>query len=421
MLIVLLIPGVVQNLELGGVPLVAVFDLNTSTRAVHGRTLRGRTLTFVRADSGRIRDHETGSVWDVVTGTASEGEYLGHRLPTTDYGIEDVFPYLGVTPDANPLLAVWQRFDTNWYLALAGRGYAANDVSNVYFPLYPLTVHALGLVVGNDLLAALLISNLALIIALVLLYRLTNELMGETAARRTLAYLVLFPTSFFLFAAYTESLFLALALAALTSARRGQWLWAALWGMLAALTRLQGLLLIVPLFALWWSARAPGPSLGRARQGLALLALPGATSAFLMFNRMSLLSSYVGELHTRFVWPWENVAAAVSSLPRSTVTLMDLANLLITLGLAVLLGFVWKRLPRELALYAVVMFLAPLFRMTDTQPLVSMARYVLVLFPVFMVLGFAGGCRRLNRALVYLSLLGGLYLSAQFWLWGWVA
>jgi len=70
--------------------------------------------------------------------------------------------------------------------------------------------------------------------------------------------------------------------------------------------------------------------------------------------------------------------------------------------------------------YALLMYLAPLFRMTTLQPLVSMDRYVLAVFPVFIWLGARGQNAWVNRAVVYLSFPLQLYLSAQFVLWGWV-
>jgi hypothetical protein len=81
---------------------------------------------------------------------------------------------------------------------------------------------------------------------------------------------------------------------------------------------------------------------------------------------------------------------------------------------------VWRALPREFALYATVMFLAPLFRMTTTQPLVSMLRYVLILFPMFMLWAQWGKNGWVNRAVIYVSFPLSLYFSAQFWMWGWV-
>ncbi len=76
--------------------------------------------------------------------------------------------------------------------------------------------------------------------------------LGEELARRTLLYVCIFPTAFFFFAAYNESLFLLLVAGAFLAMRRQRWWLAGLLGCLAALTRSAGLLLVVPyLYELW--------------------------------------------------------------------------------------------------------------------------------------------------------------------------
>jgi hypothetical protein len=150
------------------------------------------------------------------------------------------------------------------------------------------------------------------------------------------------------------------------------------------------------------------------------LLLPLSTTAFLAFTNLSLLASYEGELHARFVMPWDNVLASITLLSSGQGSPIDAINLVATIGFGAMLFIVWKKLPREYGLYSLAMFFAPLFRMTTTQPLVSMDRYALALFPVFMLWGIWGKNSWVNRAVVYLSFPLQLYLSAQFVMWGWV-
>jgi len=272
--------------------------------------------------------------------------------------------------------------------------------------------------------AALLISNLALIGALAMLYRLGEALFDTSSARRVVAYWMLFPTAFFLMAVYTESLFLFLTLAAFDFARRSRWIIAALFGALAALTRLQGVLLVIPLAWMWWQNDRRLPTADHCIAHVIgftpLLLIPLATAAFLALTNLSLLSSYVGELHARFVLPWDNLGALIALLASGRASVVDGLNLLTTLGFGAMMVAVWRVLPREYGLYALAMYLAPLFRMTTAQPLVSMDRYALAIFPVFVLWGVWGKHAWVNRAFVYLSFPLQLYLSAQFVLWGWV-
>ena len=155
-------------------------------------------------------------------------------------------------------------------------------------------------------------------------------------------------------------------------------------------------------------------------RGLVLLLIPVITVAFLVLTNFALLTIYEGQLHARFVMPWENIGVAITLLASGRGSFIDALNLLATLGIGAMLVVVWEKMPLEYTLYALVMWLAPLFRMTTTQPLVSMVRYALALFPMFVVWGAWGKNTWVNRAILYLSFPLNLYLSAQFVMWGWV-
>ena len=321
-----IMPMAVQNLDLFGTPVVAAFDLASNERYVFSRQVDGAILSFRLGDPGNVADLQTGSEWSLRNGLALSGPYAGRRLGPSSYDSEDLYPYHGVAPDPNPLLGVWQRFDANWYLDIAEGGYSATGGSAVYFPLYPIAIRLVGdLLSGRELLAALLISNLSVIVALVLLYKISSDLVGASGARRALVYLAMFPTSFFFLAPYTESLFLCLSLATLYSALRGRMLGAGLLGALAALTRLQGVVLMLPLIYIWWAERG---KLAWSKKEtnrtlfprilhfcsalfdshfLVLLLIPLATASFLLVTNLSLLASYEGQLHARFVLPWDNL------------------------------------------------------------------------------------------------------------------
>jgi hypothetical protein len=153
------------------------------------------------------------------------------------------------------LLGPWQRFDSQRYLAIAREGYT-DERNSVFPPLYPLAIRALGTLFGGgptaNLTAAIFLANLACLAFLILLHHVVSHEIGPHYATRTLIYLVLFPTGFFLFAPYTEPIFMLLTLGALWAARNGRFWLAGSLGFLAALTRLTGWILIVPLaYEVW--------------------------------------------------------------------------------------------------------------------------------------------------------------------------
>jgi hypothetical protein len=161
--------------------------------------------------------------------------------------------YYGPTFSTAPYLRSLTTGDSNHLLGIAAQGYHAEPLIGQFrdwpfFPLYPLITRGVSLLTGGDVaLAGVLVSNLAFVVALVLLYHLAEPVLGADGALRSLAFVALAPGAVAYAMAYSDSTFLVLAASSMLAAQRGRWsLMAVLYG-LACLTRLQGLLLAVPL------------------------------------------------------------------------------------------------------------------------------------------------------------------------------
>src|SRR5687767_9154939 len=159
-------------------------------------------------------------------------------------------------------LAVWNRWDAPHYLDIARMGYVSEGVEArwiVFYPLYPWLVRVVSYALRDELLSAFFVSGVASVAAGLLLYRLARIDEPETVARASVFYMLVFPTAYFLHIGYTESLFLALALGSFLAARARCWWAAGLLAGLAALTRVNGLLLAPALaFEAWEQYRAGG-------------------------------------------------------------------------------------------------------------------------------------------------------------------
>ena len=159
---------------------------------------------------------------------------------------------------AGPIVTSLTGWDGWWYLGIARNGYHAAPISGQYhdyafFPLYPALVRVLSLATpAFDGLVAVLLSNVLFLVALWLLYRLTADVLDEERALWSCVILALFPFSWVFSMAYGESLFLALSLGSLLGAERGRAGWAVVLAALAGLTRLPGVLLIVPVALILW-------------------------------------------------------------------------------------------------------------------------------------------------------------------------
>jgi len=349
-------------------------------------------------------------------------------------------PYLGLTPLEGGwrglLLGVWQRWDTLWYMLIARDGYGLQDTRIFAPPLYPGLMRLLGRALGGGetalLVGGLLVSNLAAIALFAYLYRLLEMEWDATTARRSVAYLALFPSAIFLLAAYAESLFLLCVVAAFYHARRGECVRAGAWGLLAPLARLPGTAILLPLG--WelvrqrWTRRASGerPQWQRAWP-LGLIVLGGL--AFPLYVHLalgadSLLAPFA--IHTqrfigRFAWPWQSLWTAVRVLVGGQFRVIepfDLASAVLFIALTVA---AWRTQPRIYGVYMAVMLGGSLTKVSEVQPLLSLSRYVLVLFPGFVVL--ARWCRDrpwAQRTIVYASTALSIFFVGQFAIWGWV-
>jgi hypothetical protein len=331
--------------------------------------------------------------------------------------------YKDVPVEINSWLEPWQRWDTLHYQAIAARGYSAFDTALFTPPLYPLLMRWVGWLTGNTLLAGLIISGLFALLAILMMYRLAlHELGNQADALRSALYLISFPAALFLFAAYTESIFLSAAIACLFAARRARWIEAGLWGGVVALARAPGILIIVPVFySAWVSWRTE-----RAWRPFSAVILIGVLAAlFPLYAWGSGGFTPVDIIHAvgrggYLTFPGLNLIEAARRIFSGQLPEENAMELFFALLFIVLTIFIWNKLPRVYGVYAATFMLLFLARMGTPQPLVSTARYVLEIFPAFIILAHWGRNPWINRLILYPSWIALLFFAGQFAMWGWV-
>jgi hypothetical protein len=314
-----------------------------------------------------------------------------------------------------------ERQDAVWYLRLADEGWSTGDASAAFFPLYPLTVRAVAWVLpGDDLLAALLVSNLAFLGALLALFAMTAEAFGDRVARRAIVVAAIFPTAFFFLAPYTESLFLLLSILAFREARHDRWGRVALFGALAALTRSVGILLIPALLLdAFRAGRARSRrALGGRLAGAAAIAL-GPLCWFVWWGVVH--GNWLAPLDAQRDWgrelqpPWVSLGHAVEFAWRfQSYWLLDLVIVSIAIGG---LALALPALRPSEAAYGALSLLLPLIDPFADRPLLSVARFAVVVFPALWGLSGVGfGRRKLPEPLVTSVLAAGWAISALLFL-----
>jgi hypothetical protein len=336
---------------------------------------------------------------------------------------------------------MWARWDSEWFLLIAQDGYnVADRISGLgvayepsaaagFLPLYPMMIRVLGALIG-PVAAGVLISNFCLFISLVLLQRLLRLEIGgergEEAGMAACAALLLFPSSLFLSAVYSESLFLMLTLAAFLALRRRRFWSAGIYGGLAALTRPFGLLLVIPFLWEWWSSWRQGPgAVGQRRPPIWSVAsvglIPAALGGFLLYCGQ-VFGDPLALLRRQERWrgglsgPWRAFVRWWEAGPTAHGSHGSTFELVVAILFLVMLGFMARRLRLSYTLYA-----AAGMTLALGSTLWSFSRLALTLFPFFMVIGvsWAEGRRCLPTVYAFVGAsLSGL-MMALFANWWW--
>ncbi len=330
-------------------------------------------------------------------------------------------------------LAPWYRWDTTHYLEIAEEGYAANLVNTVWPPFFPALIRLVGFIFTPSILAGIIVSNLSAILAFYFLFVLVKEHWGETTASTTLLLLFTFPTAFYLIAVYTESLFLLLTAGCFLALHKKQWIWAGIFAAVASLTRLQGAILVLPVMAeglIQLKAAVEGRRVLLLKLCAAIFMTPLALAIFTAYVHFGLGAGWpwntlnqTWELH--FAWPWEGLWGSLTALLgrpviHSTGGLILFYDLFLTCISMIAMISVGRKLPVTYQVYAWSMLLFAVTKINSDNLLVSMDRYLLTIFPLFIALAIWLQKRKRVAPVWYsLSFLSQLLLFFVFYSWKW--
>ena len=334
---------------------------------------------------------------------------------------------------------LYARYDSGWYLSIMEWGYGppppkGNPSNHAYFPLYPLTAKVLHDTFAMDgFHAGLIVSYLCLFLAMPLFWKEGRERLGEDGAWNAALFLLLFPTSFFLAAVYSESLFLLLALLAFRDARRGSVGRAALWAFLLGLTRAPALAVAPALFLAALERRPPGSrpeSLARRSSRALLLAAVPVGAVFLWAYGIGLVN-HEPNLFFRSMQGWNRVASSVKGVSAwfalaltrfQTAEWKNNPTILLDYGTAALFACIAIfQLVRKRWSDAVWTGSAIALPMT-TGLSEGIPRYLMVVYPAYFAMAEASRGRRVTR-MIWWTVSGALLLAAaaRFVNWQWVA
>jgi len=378
----------------------------------------------------------------VAVGAASDIDASGRANEAKFDEPVRTHPFDGLAGD---LLSPLARWDSTWFLGIAHEGYDGG-ADTAFFPLYPLLVRALVAPFASEgalLVSAYVVSLACFLGALVLLHRLVAFEAGRTVANASVWLIALFPAAVYFGAPYSESLFLLVSVGAFYAARREHWAWAGILAAAASATRSAGLVLLVPLFLLWLDSRP------RRTEAVAWLALaPLGTAGYALYLGLEhgdalafvdAQEAWFREFAGPFVGVWDGATAAWDGVrqlvdgsrenvyfdraggdPDVNARINVVLFAFLVFALAAMVG-TFRRLPRAYGAYMLAALALPLSYPVDPQPLMSLPRFVAVLFPLFVWLALVCEERRRTAHVAAASAVGLTIFTASFASWEWIS
>ncbi|MDZ7586226.1 MAG: hypothetical protein U0946_00605 [Patescibacteria group bacterium] len=329
------------------------------------------------------------------------------------------FPYWDffLAPKGPIWLWLWGGFDGVHYIAIAQEGYLYG-LTQAYFPLFPLLIRALTFITKNQLVSGLIIAHLALIGFIYYFIKLGRLDYPVKTIRWALLILLLFPTSFFFFSLYTESLFLFLVALSLYLARTKRFIPAALIAGLASATRLVGIFLLPAILWEYYQVHKKPNWFNLAQ--LTILASSGLFSYLIYLQRkfhdfLIFVSAQPGfgagrQVDTivmiyQVVYRYLKMFFGVSV--QNDIYLVLIFEFVISLAF---LGLIIYALIKKFRLSYLLFFIPAFLLPTFTGSFASMPRYVLAGFPLFYLLA---SFKSKNAKIIWL-VVSGLLLTWAF-------
>jgi Gpi18-like mannosyltransferase len=296
------------------------------------------------------------------------------------------------------------RYDSGWYWKIASEGYTYNgddlvQQSVVFYPLYPLVSWTVSVLFDvHPTIALLIVSNSAILIAVLLIFKLIKDDYGEGVALFALSSLSFFPTSFFFSVAYTESLAFLLISAFFLLLKKEQYFFTASCAGLTLATRPTGIVLLLPLlWELWRKFLKERKRLIIYVLGCGILATSGLWSY--MIYLWAAFDSPLAFMTAQRAWHngneiGSNFFSILTLRPfRHLTDILKTGPQTYTLDIWFFLSFLLiillfrRKLTISYNIFAFGVLLLPYLTRSGSLGFVSVTRYLLLAFPVFIILG----------------------------------
>ncbi len=308
----------------------------------------------------------------------------------------------------------WWRWDATHLTNIAVGGYQYNKSSTAFLPLFPWLQRGMGYVLclilqptsmpdieATYYIAGVILANICYYITILLCYALTEKEMGTKVARLTVLFLALYPYSIFLFAGYTESLFLLLTVAVFFFLQREQWGLAGICAALLLLTRVAGVLIVIPFLILYVQRFWPQwrelvlPWRVMIHTALPVMIIPLGLGIWMVHLYRIWHDPFIfrtaEEIWNRHISApgyglYLDLKVLTTIKPKADEMYTDIMDSIFSIGPIVVLLLGWTRLPLHYWLFslAIAIFSISTYAVSG-NPARCYPRFIMVAFPLFLL------------------------------------
>lgn len=304
------------------------------------------------------------------------------------------------------LVSLHAHWDSFWYLDIAKNGYSLEYnqwglYNVVFFPLHPFLIKMTAFLTdGNFVLAGWLLSLIFLFLSILYLFKLVKEFHPEINPYLPILFLLIFPTAFFLNAIYTESLFLFLSLATFYYGLKKKFLYAGIFGFFASITRVTGALLFIPLAWEYLKENSFNIKSVFTLKVLPIFLIPLGTLVFFLYHYFRFGNFFLFfEIEKNWGRAFVLQKDQFSFFSNSAIVNFCLDALFVAFIL-IIIYLVFRKLRISYGLY----MLATVAIALSSGNLMSIGRYILVLFPIYILLASIKN-QSIRQVWIFISIL----------------
>ena len=317
--------------------------------------------------------------------------------------------YFSEFPEPNSIMNLFFKWDSQWYMDIIYNGYVyvpGQESSIGFFPLYPMLVKLASFVFGNPKLMGFLISNVALFLACIYMYKLVKldyKDKKEDIALKSVFYMLIFPLTFFFSIFYTEGLFMFLVISCFYYARKKQWMIAGILGFFLSLTRSLGVFVFIPILVEYLDIDYPFKIKKKVKKDvLWLLLIPAGLLSFMLYCYIK-FGSFLTYFHSKAAWgnQFSSVFTTLGTITRYGLfyKIIFLSSIILTLIIIIYLIYSGARFSY------VVYCLLFLYLYLSAGILEGIPRYISILFPLYLGIALASRKKYLEYIFVLFSMM----------------